>query len=84
VEICRLNPTNGTVKVLTPSEPPAWDFRASESSDGLSIVFCRAETGGVPALWVADADGRNARLLTRGFKDKGADHPRWLPTPKHP
>lgn len=79
VEICRLNPTTGTVTALTPNEPPVWDFRASESSDGRFIVFCRAETGGVPAVWVADADGRNARLLTRGFEDKGADHPRWLP-----
>ena len=79
VEICRLNPRTGEVKALTRSEPPVWDFRASESSDGRSIVFCRAETGGVPALWVADADGRNERLLTRGFEEQGADHPRWLP-----
>lgn len=84
VEICRLNPTTGAVTVLIPNEPPAWDFRASESSDGRSIVFCRAETGGAPALWVADADGRNPRLITRGFEDKGADHPRWLPaTARH-
>ena len=79
VEICRVNPRTGDVKELTHSEPPAWNFRASESSDGRSIVFCRAETGGVPAIWVMDGDGRNARLLTRGFEDKGADHPRWLP-----
>lgn len=81
VEICRLSPHTGVVTALTQAEPGVWDFRASESSDGRSIVFCRAETGGVPAIWVMDADGRNARLLTRGFEGKGADHPRWLPIP---
>lgn len=81
VEICRLNPHDGAVARLTQSEPPVWDFRASESSDGRFIVFCRAETGGVPAIWVMDADGRNQRRLTQGVEDKGADHPRWLPDP---
>jgi Tol biopolymer transport system component len=79
VEICRLNPRSGALTVLTRSTPPVWDFRASESPDASSIVFCRAETGGVPAIWLMDADGRNPRLLTRGLDDKGADHPRWLP-----
>jgi len=79
VEICRLNSSIGAITALTHSEPPVWDFRASESSDGKSIVFCRAENGGGSAIWVMDADGRNVRLLTRGFDDQGADHPRWLP-----
>jgi TolB protein len=79
VEICRLDPRNGNVARLTQSAPPVWDFRASESPDGRSVVFCRAETGGLPALWLVDANGRNPRLLTRGFENKGADHPRWLP-----
>lgn len=78
-EICRFNPQNGSLTRLTSSDPPVWDFRASESPDGHSIVFCRAATGGVPAIWRMDADGRNPRLLTRGFQNKGADHPRWLP-----
>jgi Tol biopolymer transport system component len=79
VEICRLNPRSGSVARLTRSTPPVWDFRASESPDACLIVFCRAETGGVPGIWIMDADGHNPRLLTRGFEDKGADHPRWLP-----
>ena len=79
VEICRLNPGDDTVARLTRSNPPLWDFRASESPDGQFIVFCRAQTGGVPALWVMNSDGSDARLLTRGFEDQGADHPRWLP-----
>jgi TolB protein len=77
-EICRLDPRDGRVTVLTHSGPPAWDFRASESPDGKQIVFCRATTGSVPAIWVADADGKNPRLVTRGLDEKGADHPRWL------
>jgi TolB protein len=77
-EICRLDPRDGSETVLTHGDPPAWDFRASESPDGGHLVFCRAATGGAPAIWVADADGKNARQITRGFDDFGADHPRWL------
>jgi len=79
VQICRLDPGTGRTTSLTPEAPGVWDFRASVSDDGTSIVFCRAETGGAPGLWMMDADGRHARLLTRGIDDKGADHPRWLP-----
>ncbi len=78
-EICRLDPGLGTVTRLTRSEPPVWDFRASESPDGTEIAFCRCAVGEQPGLWIADADGRNERLLTRGLKELGADHPRWLP-----
>lgn len=80
-EICRIDPRDGRVTVLTHSDPPVWDFRASESPDGKRIVFCRAATGGAPAIWIADADGKNPRLLTRGQEDRGADHPRWLAAP---
>jgi TolB protein len=78
-EICRLNPLDGSVMRLTQNEPPVWDFRTSESSDGKQIVFCRAETGGLPSIWVMESDGQHSRMLTRGLDDKGADHPRWLP-----
>jgi TolB protein len=50
-------------------------------ADGTQILFCRAEIGEPPAIWVADSDGKNERLLTRGFQDLGADQPRWLPNP---
>lgn len=78
VEIVRLDPRDGKVDVLTRNDPPAWDFRASESPDGRHIVFCRAPTGGPPSIWAMDADGRNPRLVTRGLDDQGADHPRWI------
>jgi len=78
-EICLLDPRDRSVRVLTRSEPPVWDFRASESPDGRYIVFCRAKTGGVPAISMMDSDGRNPRMLTKGLDGAGADHPRWLP-----
>ena len=78
-EICRIDPGDGSVVQLTRSDPPVWDFRQSESPDGKQIVFCRSETGEPPAIWVADADGENQQLLTRGIDGRGADHPRWVP-----
>ena len=78
-EICRLDPRDGRLTALTHSDPPAWDFRASESSDGKHVAFCRATTGGPPAIWVMDTDGKHPRPITRGIDDRGADHPRWLP-----
>lgn len=78
-QVCRLDPASGEVAVLTSNTPPGWDFRACESPEGSLIAFCRAENGGVPGLWVMEADGSGQRLLTRGLEDQGADHPRWLP-----
>lgn len=77
-EICRIDPRDGRVTALTQSNPPVWDFRATESPDGQFIAFCRAKTGEAPALWVMDSDGRNPRLITTGLNNLGADHPRWL------
>ena len=78
-EICRLDPRDNSVTRLTSSDPPVWDFRVSESPDGQWIVFCRAATGDVPAVWVMDADGRHPRQITKGPDECGVDHPRWLP-----
>ena len=78
-EICRIDPRSGSITRITHSEPPVWDFRQSESPDGKQIVFCRAKTGESPAIWVADSNGKNQRLLTKGINDKGADHPGWVP-----
>jgi TolB protein len=78
-EICRLDPVSGETTVLVPLEEGVWNCRACASPDGRQIAFCRAATGEMTSLWVADSDGRNARLLSRGFEGRGADHPRWLP-----
>ncbi|MES1213632.1 MAG: serine/threonine protein kinase [Singulisphaera sp.] len=80
-EIVRLDPHSGESIALTHSTPQAWDFRASESSDGRYIVFCRAATGTAPALWVMDADGRNPLEISGGRDNRGLDHPRWVPQP---
>ena len=77
-QICRLDPNSGSIAELTPSKESVWDFRASQSPDGTEILFCRASTGESPAIWVMDSDGKNARMLTRGVDELGADHPRWI------
>ena len=80
-EICRVDPTTGAIRALIGNRTPAWDLRASESPDGRTIVFCRAKTGRMPEIWCMDSNGTNARRLTAGLDDRGADHPRWLPLP---
>jgi Tol biopolymer transport system component len=77
-EICRLNPLDGSIEVLTHNKPGVWDFRAVESPDGKWIAFCRAAVGEGPELWVMKSDGSEPRQLTRGWKNLGADHPRWI------
>jgi TolB protein len=77
-EIWRFDPRNGSSQPLTRNEPGVWDFRASESPDGRWIAFCRATVGEAPSLWVMESDGKNPRELTRGWQDRGADHPQWL------
>ncbi len=79
-QICRLDPTTGSITLLTPEKENVWDFRASQSPDGKQIVFCRAATGEAPAIWMMESDGKNPRLITRGIGDLGADHPRWIPS----
>ena len=83
-EIYRLDPQNGMIRRLTSSEPAVWDFRPSISPDDERIVFCRAATGEVPAIWVMKADGSDPHKLTAGLDNQGADHPRWLPQPRRP
>ncbi|MGE3818721.1 MAG: TolB family protein [Isosphaeraceae bacterium] len=79
VGICRLDPRDGRTVDLTPPREGIWDFRCAASPDGASVVFCRAETGRGPTIWVMDADGTHARPIAKGVQDQGADHPRWLP-----
>jgi Tol biopolymer transport system component len=78
-EICRLDPRDGFMEILSRSDAPVWDFRISESPDGGQIAFCRAATGAVPALYVANSDGARVKLLSRGVDESGVDQPQWLP-----
>jgi TolB protein len=78
-EICRLDPQSREFARLTKNSPPVWDFRQTQSPDGRRIAFCRVGVGELPALWMMDSDGQNARELTKGLDGMGADHPRWLP-----
>lgn len=76
-EIVRLDPRDGSMKSLSGSDRPAWDFRATESPDGRWVAFCRCATGESPALWVMRSDGSSPRMLSQGIDGRGADHPRW-------
>ena len=78
--IARLDARTGSVSNLTESNPPVWDFRASESPSTRWLAFCRCAVGETPSLWVMNAQGGGERLLTRGLNNSGADHPRWLPS----
>ena len=78
-EICQLDPRNDEVQRLTQSDPPVWDFRAIESPDGKAILFCRAEVGKMPGIWLKEGHSAEPRHLTDGLDNQGADHPRWVP-----
>jgi Tol biopolymer transport system component len=77
--IARIDPQTGSIVFLTPRAEGVWDFRCTESPDGHRIAFCRAETGGVPRLWMMDRKGRHSREIHAGIGPGGLDHPRWLP-----
>ena len=77
--IARIDPQTGSIVFLTPRAEGVWDFRCTESPDGHRIAFCRAETGGVPRLWVMDRKGRHSQEIHAGIGTGGLDHPRWLP-----
>lgn len=77
--ISRLDPRSGAVEPVVDAADGIWNCRPAESPDGGWILFCRAATGEMPALWIVRTNGSEGRLLTRGSGDQGADHPRWLP-----
>lgn len=79
-EVCSLDPGSGKVTTLTQSNPPVWDFRASESPDGKHVLFCRAATGEMPSVWILERGGPYPHKLTSGIDGAGADHPSWVPS----
>ena len=76
--ICLLDPFTGEETEFIPCESRVWNFRAAWSPDGSMFAFCRAEVGSPSSLWLVNADGSAPRMLTDGYKHKGADHPLWV------
>lgn len=77
-QICLIDVTSGAITELTPSEPGQWDYRTAWSPDGSQMIFTRVRQGGPRELWLMDRDGQNAKPLTKGLADRGADFARWI------
>jgi len=77
-QICLIDVVGGAITELTPSEPGQWDYRTAFSPDGSEMIFTRVRQGGPRELWIMDRDGRNARPLTKGLENRGADFARWI------
>src|SRR6058998_751889 len=56
---------------------PAFDSQPRYSPDGRTIVFL-SDRSGSENIWLCDADGSNARALTKGEKNLYAS-PEWTP-----
>ena len=76
--ICLLDPFTGEETEFIPYEPRVWNFRSAWSPDGSLFAFCRAEVGSPSGIWLVDAEGSNARMVTDGYEHLGADHPVWV------
>ena len=76
--ICLLDPFSGEESEFIQFEERVWNFRSAWSPDGTQFAFCRAEVGSPSGIWLVDADGGNARMLTDGYENLGADHPVWV------
>ncbi len=76
--LCLLDPFTGEETEFIPYEPRVWNFRSAWSPDGSLFAFCRAEVGSPSGIWLVDADGSNARMVTDGYEHLGADHPVWV------
>ena len=76
--LCLLDPFTGEETEFIPFEERVWNFRSAWSPDGSLFAFSRAEVGSPSEIWLADADGGNAHMLTDGYEHLGADHPVWV------
>ena len=61
--VYRLRPDHEPEPVLVSS---GWDHQPSFSPDGGRIVFTSRRAGDIDEIWIASADGSNARQLTHG------------------
>lgn len=65
----------GPRRPLTAPPPGSVDISPAFSRDGRSLAFQRIPTATVSDIWVADADGGNARRVT--FDDRSLEGPVW-------
>jgi Tol biopolymer transport system component/DNA-binding winged helix-turn-helix (wHTH) protein len=75
VSIHTLDSTFASSAVLASSH---WDISAEFSPDGQHLVFSSSRSGEAMEIWVARADGSNARQLTRG-PGRWQGSPTWSP-----
>ena len=68
------DPETGETRDITHYEEYRWDFRASLSADGKSIVYTSARNGLASEIRMCGTDGTNDRHVTYGHADTGADH----------
>jgi len=62
INVWQVEPATGVGEALIVST--RWDWRARPSPDGHRIAFV-SNRGGAPEVWLAQADGSGARMLTR-------------------
>jgi len=77
-DLCLLDAFSGEIRVVSENEPGVWDFRATPSTDGRQIAFCRSLTGERSELWLLDVPSGEARFLSAGYDEFGVDHPKWI------
>lgn len=77
VELMRVT-LNGQVQQLTHSEPGTEHYYPEVSPDGRLVAFGRRQNGAA-ALYVSDADGRNAEPITKAARDRVQMYPKWGP-----
>ena len=78
VELMRVS-LDGKVEQLTRSAPGVWHYHPKASADGRQVIF-GATRDGIRQLWVAGADGAEARPITQLTKGHAAIWAHWQPT----
>ena len=77
IELMRVT-LDGTVQQLTFSRPGIRHYHPRPSPDGQEILF-GSDRSGIMQLYVARADGQNARPITRVPEGSCAMHGHWQP-----
>jgi len=71
-----------SIERLTHSPPNTRHYHPSPSPNGAWVLF-GSDQSGTMQLYVADADGRNARAITDVAEGNSAMHGHWRPKPKN-